>query len=87
MKMIFNYHRTKYKFNNNNQINNLLLIARNQLLNNLYYKYDLIINNNNNNYCNNSIKKINRYKHIRNNYLNKYSYMSIELHSLFFIKL
>lgn len=81
--MIFNYQKPKYKLNNNNQINNLLLITRNQLLDVIYYNNDFKIPINNNKII---IKKINRYKHIRNNYLNKYSYMSINLYSLFFIK-
>lgn len=81
--MIFNYQKSKYKLNNNNQINNLLLITRNQLLDVIYYNNDFKIPINNNKII---IKKINRYKHIRNYYLNKYSYMSINLYSLFFIK-
>lgn len=77
--MLFYYHKKKYKTNNNYQINNLLSIMRNQLINNLEYSDFKLPDKQNIN-----IKKINKYKHIRNNYLNKYSYMNINLKSLFF---
>lgn len=81
--MFFTYHKQKYKLNKNNQINNLILIARNQLIEHInYYNYfKLPIKNNKNK----SVKSSNRYKYIRNKYLNKYSYMSINLHSLFLL--
>jgi hypothetical protein len=74
--MFFTYHKQKYNLNKNNQINNLILIARNQLIEHNFYLFKLPIKNN-------KKKNINRYKYIRNKYLNKYSYMSINLSSLY----
>lgn len=79
---MFTYHKIKYKLNQNIfQINNLLQIVRNQINLDNQSSYNEYI------YFNKPpvkkiIKKTQKYKHIRNQYLTKYSYMNISFDSI-----
>lgn len=82
---MFTYHKIKYKSNQNSfQINNLLQIVRNQinLDNQTNYNEDIYFNKPP--IKKKIIKKTQKYKHIRNQYLSKNSYMNVSLDSLFF---
>jgi hypothetical protein len=82
---MFTYHKIKYKSNRNNfQINNLLQIVRNQinLDNQPPYNEDIYFNKPP--VKKKIITKTQKYRHIRNQYLTKYSYMNLSLDSLFF---
>lgn len=84
---MFYYHKQKYKINNDYQINNLLLIVRNQILNIPFNHCQNNHNINVTNKKNSNNKKSNPYKYIRKQYSTPYSYMSINLNTLFFTSL